>query len=287
MSHQTGEAAVGIMQHIRFDGLNAEATPYKMVEQSPTMLRSRILCRAPSIIGANNCLSPTRQLRALGHSLRRLNGFSKLMTVAASCHHGTLFAKELLQCADETGGSQRLTSYQRSAKDKSRHRRNYVYSRNSSSALSQTLNPVAQQLTTRQQEDIAGRQLIQALQSGDLAGAQKAYDKLAAFGPNSAGNSGPFHGQLATEFQAVGQALQAGDLAGAQTEATTLGNGLISSDINIVKQQQGQPGEQQAIANLDGDWWALHGQTPPPATTSAPASSGGVTNSAASVNLLV
>jgi len=67
----------------------------------------------------------------------------------------------------------------------------------------------------------------------------------------------------------------------------SLGNGLISNDINAVKQQQGQPGEQQAIANLEGDWWALHAQTPPPGTTTnATASSGGVTNSDSAVNLL-
>jgi len=70
------------------------------------------------------------------------------------------------------------------------------------------------------------QQLGQALQSGDLAGAQKAYNAIAQLGQN-----GPFaHGdafrvsQREQDFNAIGQALQAGDLAGAQQAFTTLQN---------------------------------------------------------------
>jgi hypothetical protein len=62
------------------------------------------------------------------------------------------------------------------------------------------------------------KQLGQALQSGDLAGAQKAFtalQNLSQSGPLS--NSNTFSKtQRQTDFAAIGQALQSGDLAGAQ-----------------------------------------------------------------------
>jgi hypothetical protein len=68
------------------------------------------------------------------------------------------------------------------------------------------------------------QQLGQALQSGNLASAQVAYNNIAALGqagPFSDGNS--FHvAQRQTAFDAIGQALQAGDAAGAQTAFATL-----------------------------------------------------------------
>ncbi len=62
------------------------------------------------------------------------------------------------------------------------------------------------------------KQLGQALSSGDLAGAQVAYNNITALG-----QSGPFANgnefrisQRQQDFNTIGQALQSGDLAGAQ-----------------------------------------------------------------------
>jgi hypothetical protein len=61
--------------------------------------------------------------------------------------------------------------------------------------------------------------LRSALQSGNLAGAQQAYNTLSALN----NGSGPFKSPaLASAFAAVGTALQAGDLAGAQQAFSTL-----------------------------------------------------------------
>lgn len=63
------------------------------------------------------------------------------------------------------------------------------------------------------------QQLSQALQSGDLAGAQQEFNAIQTLGQNgpfSTGNA--FHAsQRQLDFNAVGQALQNGNLAGAQT----------------------------------------------------------------------
>jgi len=68
------------------------------------------------------------------------------------------------------------------------------------------------------------QQLGQALASGDLAGAQTAYNniiQLGEGGPFASGN--PFsRPQREQDFAAIGQALQSGDLAGAQAAFSTL-----------------------------------------------------------------
>jgi len=88
----------------------------------------------------------------------------------------------------------------------------------SSSSIFQELQSFYQ----NRQADV--KQLGNALQSGDLNGAQQAYNALAALG-----QSGPFAGSepfskssRAQAFEAVGQALQSGDLAGAQAAFATL-----------------------------------------------------------------
>jgi acetyl/propionyl-CoA carboxylase alpha subunit len=82
----------------------------------------------------------------------------------------------------------------------------------SSSSLYQQLQSYFQQ----RQSDV--QQLGQALQSGDLAGAQQEFTAL-----QTLGQSGPFangndfkNSQRQQDFNAIGQALQSGDLAGAQ-----------------------------------------------------------------------
>jgi hypothetical protein len=68
------------------------------------------------------------------------------------------------------------------------------------------------------------KQLGSALQSGDLNGAQQAYNTLAALGQSGPfANSEPFSkSSRAQAFDTIGQALQAGDLAGAQAAFATL-----------------------------------------------------------------
>lgn len=87
----------------------------------------------------------------------------------------------------------------------------------STSAVStSSLNQQLQQYFQTRQSDL--QELGQALNSGDLAGAQTAYNSIVSLGqggPFASGN--PFRAnQREQDFAAVGQALQSGDLAGAQ-----------------------------------------------------------------------
>jgi hypothetical protein len=127
----------------------------------------------------------------------------------------------------------------------------------------------------RQQKDDTWRQLEQALQSGDQAAAQQAYDTLAASGPN---NSGPFSSPKRTaEFESLGQSIQSGDLGGALQQANTIGGQQLNTDFKIYERdaQSGNPAGGQALSNLEGDFWAVTGQqlTPPPPPPNADASS--------------
>lgn len=142
--------------------------------------------------------------------------------------------------------------------------------------------PVSQ----RRAEDVAGRQLMQALESGDLSTAQQAYDTLAAFGPN---NSGPFSSPTqAAEFQSLGQAIQSGDLATALQDASTIGQQQLTSDVTVVKhdlQSGDSAGAQQAMTNLSGDFWAMYGWWPQdPGQAGGSSASGTATNSGGTVN---
>ena len=92
----------------------------------------------------------------------------------------------------------------------------------STSAVTSTSPTQLQQYFQTRQGDL--RQLGQALSSGDLAGAQTAYNKIVSLGQN-----GPFTGgnpfvikQREQDFTNIGQALQSGDLAGAQQAFSTL-----------------------------------------------------------------
>jgi hypothetical protein len=94
-----------------------------------------------------------------------------------------------------------------------------------SSTATDGTSSIFQQLQAFQHQrkaDLA--QLGQALQSGDLAGAQTAFDALTALGASGPSKNGqPFQqAGRASDFQAIGQALQSGDLAGAQSAFTTL-----------------------------------------------------------------
>src|ERR1700685_4230208 len=69
-----------------------------------------------------------------------------------------------------------------------------------------------------QQRDADLKQLGQALQSGDLAGAQQAFTAIQALSQNNtSANGNSFKvSQRQQDFNAIGQALAAGDLGGAQ-----------------------------------------------------------------------
>jgi hypothetical protein len=93
-----------------------------------------------------------------------------------------------------------------------------------SAIASSSLNQEIRQFFHTRHNDL--QQLGQALSSGDLAGAQTAFNKIVTLG-----QAGPFNGgepflikQRDQNFAAVGQALQSGDLAGAQTAFNALEN---------------------------------------------------------------
>jgi hypothetical protein len=81
---------------------------------------------------------------------------------------------------------------------------------------------LSHQVQTQYQQRAADfQQLYQALQSGDLAGAQQAFSALAALTQAGSGGGVSQNPQLAQDFNAIGQALQSGDLAGAQQAFAT------------------------------------------------------------------
>ena len=95
----------------------------------------------------------------------------------------------------------------------------------SSSAAADNASSIYQQLRAYRQQRLADiTQLGQALQSGDLAGAQSAFDALTALGQTGPNKNGQVFSRAdrAQDFQAIGQALQSGDLAGAQAAFANL-----------------------------------------------------------------
>jgi hypothetical protein len=99
------------------------------------------------------------------------------------------------------------------------------------------------------QRRAAFRALASALQSGDLAGAQKAFATLQPSGSNGQGTQGP----LSSDFNALASALQAGDLGAAQKAFATL-----QQDMQKVQghhhhhHHHGRQQQASAIATMDG-----------------------------------
>ena len=91
-----------------------------------------------------------------------------------------------------------------------------------SAVSSSSLNQQIQQYFQTRQTDL--QQLGQALGTGDLAGAQTAFQAITQLGQNGPfANGDPFlKSQREQDFTAVGQALQSGDLAGAQQAFSAL-----------------------------------------------------------------
>lgn len=90
------------------------------------------------------------------------------------------------------------------------------------------------------------QQLGQALQSGDLAGAQQEFSAIQTLGQSGPfANGDPFMvNQREQDFQAIGQALQSGDLAGAQQAFAQL-----ESDLHPQKSSEQPPA---VVVNLSG-----------------------------------
>jgi hypothetical protein len=91
-----------------------------------------------------------------------------------------------------------------------------------SSTTSQPLNALQVYFQERRPEVQA---LKEALKSGDLAGAQQAYNNLVALGNKVLHKDNPFlRSDRALDFNAIGGALQNGDLDGAQQAFAALQN---------------------------------------------------------------
>ena len=130
------------------------------------------------------------------------------------------------------------------------------------------------------------QQLSTALQSGDLATAQKSYGDLQKLlesngsisraqtsqtpSATSSVPSGPLDA-IKNDFQALGQALQSGDLAGAQKDYAQL-----ATDSEQIVAQQGNGskagrsgGHHHHLADSDGDNGAASANTPAPSSSSS------------------
>ena len=74
------------------------------------------------------------------------------------------------------------------------------------------------------------RELQDALKSGDLAGARKAYNELVALGQNYLGKDNPFlRPDRGLDFNAIGGALQRGDVDGARQAFAALESATLIS----------------------------------------------------------
>ena len=95
----------------------------------------------------------------------------------------------------------------------------------SSTAATGNASSIYQQLQAYRQQRLADLAALgKALQSGDLSGAQSAFDALTALGQTGPNKNGQTFSRADREqdFQAIGQALQSGDLAGAQSAFANL-----------------------------------------------------------------
>jgi len=89
-----------------------------------------------------------------------------------------------------------------------------------------------------QQQRSEFKQLSQALQSGDLGAAQKAYTALTQGATNSSSSLNQ-NSPLAQDFQAIGKALQSGDINGAQTAFAQLQKDATAAASSQSQQAQG------------------------------------------------
>ncbi len=130
-------------------------------------------------------------------------------------------------------------------------------------------------ITTRRQD---ANQLFSALEKGDLAGAQTAYNQLASLSTST--NGGPYTGpKLSSDFAAIGQALQNGNLSGAQEAGLQLGQDLLAANQRAHGGNGGSANPQETpsvVINLSG----LIDQVNPNNDATSPVAATSPTNSA-------
>jgi len=88
-----------------------------------------------------------------------------------------------------------------------------------------------QNVFQQQRQDF--NQLAQALQSGDLEGAQKAFANLQSLQPSNGPNSNSSANPIQNDFAALGQALSSGNLSQAQSDFSQLQSDLKSGFQNL------------------------------------------------------
>jgi len=159
----------------------------------------------------------------------------------------------------------------------------------STSFFSPQSNPVQFQSNTAQsyfrQRGTDLRQLGQALQAGDLAGAQQAYNAITQLAQNApwqnGATTGPFKiAQREQDFEAIGQALQSGDLVGAQKAFAALQQDLHPNRTSAGPAQANANTIAEIILNLNNAGSTLL----PPATASNPATASPATAPTVSPN---
>jgi hypothetical protein len=134
-------------------------------------------------------------------------------------------------------------------------------------------SPVPPVQSLRQEKDNGVHQLMQDLSSGNASAAEQDYTTLSSLGSNGLFSNA----KLNSEFQTVGQDIQGGNLSGALSTMQTLGSQQIQYD-QAVAQQANASGNiaayQQAMANLQGDNWAVYGNpgSEPPVQGGSPVS---------------
>jgi hypothetical protein len=108
---------------------------------------------------------------------------------------------------------------------------NFTASQQASTAPTAASSPktLLQQYFKERRPEI--QQLQDALKSGDLAGAEQAYNNLVALGNKVLGRNNPFLlANRAFDFNAIGGALQNGDLSGARSAFQALADSFLKKE---------------------------------------------------------
>jgi hypothetical protein len=122
--------------------------------------------------------------------------------------------------------------------------------------------------------------LANALQSGNLQGAQKAYASLEALQGSAGATAASSTNPIATDFAALGQALSSGDLSQAQTAFKQLQTAIQATQ---------QSGSSSGTTATHGHRHHRHhggGGSAPTSTTESPTASSSSTTTGGTVDLL-
>jgi hypothetical protein len=160
----------------------------------------------------------------------------------------------------------------------------------SNSTATDNASSIYQQLQAFRQQRFADlAQLGQALQTGDLAGAQSAFNVLTALGQTGPNQNGQVFSRADREqdFQAIGKALQSGDLAGksafaslsatfgkqdqqAQSAISAYNSGVTEIIINLIPPPSGTGGPLTQPPRFIGPPILQQPPTPPPSFIGPP-----------------